>query len=257
MIVRLIGLLALIAALPAHAEETPRFVAARFDAKAAVVRFESPVEVDWKAAARKHFTKFDFERPRAKDLDYLRNQIWEELGGDTAEEKFSFAPPAGRRALSYHLITAQGVETLVIGVFEGSIRFGFDRAQPQALLATMVYGEAVSQVGVSGGGFALLSRHEALPERIEGAQAWIVRGPEGVALSYSDDEGRASVALPAKWHDTFEAAFGVGVGGRRYLFVDWPPDTAGYEALCENSFSLYEVGATLVNVSSNDYDCDI
>lgn len=258
MTLRLMLLLALIVVLPAQAEEAPRFVAARFDAKATVVRFEAPpVEVDWRAAAREHFTKFDFERPSAKDVDYLREQIWEELGGDIAEEKFSFALPTGGRALSYHLISAQGVEMLRVGALEGTIRFGFDRARPQTLLTTTVFGEAVSQAGVRGGGFALLSQYEAPTERIEGAKVAIVRGADGLALSYGDDVGRASVMLPEKWHDTFETAFGVRVGGRRYLFVDWPPDTEGHELFCESSFSLYEVGATLVNVSSNDYDCDI
>jgi hypothetical protein len=255
---RLIVLLALFLVLPAQAEETPQFVAARFDANGTVVRFEAPVEIDWQAAAREHFTKFDFERPSEKDVDYLRERIWgEELGGDIAEVKFSFAPPAGGRALSYHLVSAQGIETLVVEVLQGTIRFGFSRARPQALLTTTVFGEAVSQAGVSGGGFALVSRHDAPPMKIGGARVAIKRGTSGVALSYKDDEGGASVSLPTKWHDRFDTAFGIRVGGRRYLFVDWPPDTEGYEALCQNSFALYEVATTLVNVSSNDYDCDL
>lgn len=255
MVARLILLLTLIVALPAHAEEAPRFVAARFDAKAAVVRFESPVEIDWKAAARKHFIKFDFERPSAKDVEYLRERIWE-ISGD-AEEMFSFAPPHGARALSYSLISARGVESLGVAAFEGTIRFAFDQATPPNLQGTLFFGEAVSQAGVSGGGFALLSRHEALPERVDDARATIARGAGGVTLTYSDAEVQGSITLPSKWHDSFETAFGVRVGGRRYLFVDWPPDTAGYELFCQNSFALYEVGSTLTNVASNDTDCDV
>lgn len=247
-------LLALVAAVPARAEEAPRFVAARYDEKVQIVRFESPIEIDWKTAARTHFKRFDFEHPTAKDIDDLREKIYE-ISGD-AEEVFSFTPPVGGRAMSYSLISAHGIEPLLIAAFEGTIRFSFDHAKPPNLVSTSYFGGAISQRGVGGGGFALLSRHDTRPDRIDGAQITIARGADGVTLAYSDDEGRASTAFPAKWHDKFEAAFGLRVGGRRYLFVDWPPDTAGYEALCENTFTLHEVGATLEHIASNDYDCD-
>lgn len=254
MIVRFLFAIALASTWVARAEEAPRFVPARYDAAAHAVRFESPVEVDWKAEARKHFTKFDFEHPTAKGLDYLRERIWE-ISGDV-EETFSFAPPHGARA-RYALISTRGVALLSVAGLEGTIRFDFDDSRPPALAKTTFFGEAVSQNGVSGGGFALLSRHEALPERIVGATITIARAADGVTLSYADREGRASIALPVKWHDAFETAFGVRVAGRRYLFVDWPPDTAGYEALCQDSFALYEVGTTLTAIASSDYNCDV
>lgn len=256
MIVRFLAALALISASVAHAQEAPRFVAARYDEAARVVYFESPIEVDWKAKARKHFKKFDFDRPTAKDIAYLRERIWE-ISGDT-EEKFSFAPPRGWRAMSYVLISARGMEPLRVARLEGTISFDFDNSKPQAFVGIRHFsGEAVSQRGVRGGGIALLSRHEAPPKRIAGAVATIARGADGVTLSYADAEGRASITLPARWHDTFETAFGVRVAGRRYLFVDWPPDIESYEAGCQDSFVLYEVGTTLTAVASSDYNCDV
>jgi hypothetical protein len=255
MIIRFLLALALVSTCVARAEEAPRFVPTRYDAAAHVVRFESPVEIDWNAEARKHFTKFDFEHLTAKDIAYLRERIWE-ISGD-AQETFSFAPSHSRRAMSYTLISARGVEALRVAAFEGTIRFDFDHSMPPVLVGTSFFGEAVSQGGVSGGGFALLSRHESLPERIVGAMVTIGRGADGVTLSYADGEGRASIKLPVKWHDKFETAFGLRVAGRRFLFVDWPPDIANYEAGCQDSFFLYEVGTTLTPVAASDYNCDV
>ena len=250
------GVLTLAAPSAARAGDTPKFVAARYDATASVVLFESPVEIDWEAKARKHFKMFDFERPTTKDIAYLRERIWE-ISGDT-EEKFSFAPPRGWRAMSYVLISARGIEPLRVARLEGTISFDFDQSQPPAFIGVRHFsGEAASQRGVRGGGFALLSRHAAPPKRIDGAVATVARGADGVTLSYADAEGRASITYPAKWHGTFETAFGLRVAGRRYLFIDWPPDTANYDAGCQDSFFLYEVGKTLTLVATNDYNCDV
>ncbi len=256
MIVRLLVAAAVV--LPVwcvRADEAPRFVGARFDATTQVVRFEAPIAMDWQAAARAHFTRFDFERLSAADLAHLRGNIWEISGA--AEETFSFAPPAGARAGSYHLISSQGIAPLRVAAYEGTIRFGFDQSKPPAHTSTMYFGEALSQTGVSGGGFALLSRTEAPPARIESAQVDVAQHADGVTLTYRDGETQASIAFPKKWHRSLETAFGLRVGDRRYLFVDWPPDTQGFGGLCEDEFSLYEVGKTLNEVAASSYDCDV
>lgn len=257
MFVRSLIIVALASAWCARADETPRFAAARLDAAARVVRFEAPVAVDWQAAARMHFSRFDFEHLSAATLDHLRERIWE-VSGD-AEETFAFEPPQDVRAASYHLISAGGIAPLHVASFEGTIRFGFDHSKPPALEGISFFGEAVSQAGVDGGGFALLSFGAARPERIKGGKVSLVRAAGGVTLSYREGAMRASVTFPTKatWYDRFETAYALRLGARRYLFVRWPKDTDGFNLFCADTFSLYEIGKTLHEVAAAAYNCDV
>ena len=239
-----------------RADDAPRFVPARYDEKARVVRFEAPVGVDWHAAARKHFRRFDFERPRAKDIAYLRTRIWE-ISGD-AEETFRFAPERRVRRTTYTLISSAGITPLNVAAFEGTIRFGFDQAKPPNLTGVSYFGEAVSRRGQgSGGGVALLSKIAAPPTLITQARAELGVENKRAVLNYIEGETRVSATMPEMWHRSIDTAFAFRLGERRYLFVDWPADTTGFDALCAEIFSLYAVGKTLEEVASSTYNCDV
>lgn len=76
-------------------------------------------------------------------------------------------------------------------------------------------------------------------------------------MSYVDASTRIPFEITAPWHSSIKASFAFHVAGRRYLFVAWPPDTTGFDALCEENFTLYAVGTALEQVADNTYNCDV
>jgi hypothetical protein len=250
----------LIAAVLARAEESPRFVPARYDEAERVVRFVAPVEVDWHAGARRHFRRFDPDRPSARDVASLRDNVSERYAG-AAEERFRFAPAPDVRRATYYLLSIAGVGKLQVQSYEGAILFGFDNASPPNFVGARYHGEAVSQPGAAGGGFALLTPLRAAPTRIAAARAELSFANGRPLLSYIEGAIRISAVLDVpqpRWFTRIETAYGVRIAGRRFLFVAWPPDTSGdVGGFCEKNFSLYAVDATLRDISSNSYDCDI
>lgn len=260
-VMRFLAVLAAFAiAAAARAQDAPRFVGARYDEKARVVRFEAPVGVDWHAAARHFYRRFDPDKPAANDIAHLRQRIWEISG--SAEETFRFAPPLSVRRAAYALISAAGVSALEVGAYEGTISFDFDHAQPPNLTGSRASGEAVSRRGAAGGGFVLLLGATALPERIAGARAELAFAGGHPVLTYVEGETRISSVLAvaqAHWYPTIEAAIGFRIAGRRYLFVNWPADVTGdVEGYCQNNYSLYAVGGSaLEEVAAVSYNCDV
>ena len=258
----LIAVLSLVL-VDASLADAPRFERALFDTKESIVRFEPPHEIDWKAAALKHFKKFDPERPTEKDVTYLRERIWE-ISGD-AEETFRFPASTDVRKVFYHLISPGGISKISIAEFEGTIRFGFDpglpadrQTVPQKLVSTMYFGSAISTPGQQGGGFVLTSR-EATPEVVADAHAELTwEDGAHMVLNYIEGEKRIATVLPRVWHHiAIDSAYAFQLAGRRYLFVDWPPHKEGYAISCGEGFSLYEVGTMLTEVANNYYDCDV
>ena len=250
----------LIAPVLARAEGSLHFVSAYYDEADRIVRFAAPVEVDWHMAARRHFHRFDPDRPGVRHVAYLRDNISERYAG-AAEERFRFGPASAVRRARYYLLSTAGVGMLRVQSYEVAIRFGFDNASPPNFVGARYHGEAVSRPGAAGGGFALMTPQRAAPTRIAAARAELSFENGRPLLSYIEGASRISAVLDVPqpgWFTRIETAYGVRIAGRRFLFVAWPPDKSGdVGGFCEKNFSLYAVDASLKNISSNSYDCDI
>ena len=235
----------------------PPFEAARYDEAARVVRFTPFVTVDWEKVARRRFRRFDIDRPRPKDIAYLRQRIWEISGNTELKLRAPMEPGVARG--TYSLISTVGILPVKAAVFEATVSFAFDHADLPQLIGRTYFGEVVSRriAFGGGGGFVFWSPTHERPSRIGNTTASLTQEGGRSVLSYADERSHASVNLPQPWHSKFLAAYGLGVAGERYLFVAWPQDTGMIEAGCRHGFSLYAVRETLAEVSASSYDCDV
>ena len=105
----------------------------------------------------------------------------------------------------------------------------------------------------------MLTSREGAPEVVAAARAELTwEDGAHMVLNYIEGDKRIATVLPRKWHHiAIDSAYAFRLAGRRYLFVDWPPDKEGFTIFCGEGFSLYEVGTMLTEVASNYYNCDV
>jgi hypothetical protein len=255
LVLTCLALLLLVRPAPAE-DQAPRFVAALFDERARVVRFEPLVGVDWETLARRHFRQFDIDRPGVDDLAFLRNHIYE-ISGD-AEVTYRAPLDRDTRAGGFTLISAAGILPLRPAALEGTVRFEFDNATPPQMTGHRTFGVVVSRrLGAGEGGFVVRPARGTHVEQITGGRVALARDDARTVLSYEDEAVSGALVLPRRWHRKIEAAYGLRVGRKRYLFVAWPRDDDGVAGpMCAQNYAIYAIGPELMDVAHNNYDCD-
>jgi len=232
------------AAPPEHDE--PAFVRAYL--KPEGLCFESPVDLDWEAMARRELKAFPIENPPSEELLKHRS----EMGDSTIT--FSAALPAALKRLHFYLIAETGPRPIVPERLRGSVRYRFKPpARPEL---DVFYGEvclsapkAVHDAGFVAASGVPLSWRKAPAALVRSGRVTLVRLPNGTsplpAPGFNKDAAGVRTAYVL-------SSPGVAT---RYLFVRRVADSP--ESNCEHTYDVYRWEPGLPVIASNAYNCDI
>ena len=211
--------------------------------------FESSVEIDWEAAARRELKTSSIENPLTAELRK------EAEGGHDYYLDYTAPLPDVLSKLHFYLLSESGVIPIAPQRIYGSIRYRMDVARPEP---EFVGGEIclLKPQNVLDAGF-VVAAHVPIewswkrPETISYGQQLLVRLESGASR------------LPPPGIDghppTVKSLIVVAGSGlhSRYLLARRAPDSRCVAGCCEFAYDLYRWEAGLPQILWSAYDCDI
>lgn len=201
----------------------------------------------WRNAAPLSLRQLEGSVPddaRRRELEKLDNDYGAVLG---------FNPPVPDRLRSRHylLIHAGGATRLRLDSLHGSARLD-PPPTGQPIAGVTFFGEARAATinNHTGGGGFVLSDARARTATITPSRytADDLLGPGG-----GDYFARGT----AFWKVLTQFAFTLDFDKRRYVFVQWEPDSEMKEIGCEHRYSLFRLDPAPVQIASSNYGCDV
>ncbi len=234
------GFLLLASLAPLRAEET-RFVRAYLQDDA--VCFDSPIPIDWKPLAARHFDLFPLDRP---DLALLREHYYEPAG--SSHFKFSAPVPPEMLALRLFLLSESGAHALRATRLTGEISYGFNPRSGrvhESQFGGKICG--LTEAPVTDAAFVFVSptdaqwRHELLPTSMT------KRGAQVSMPGFA-----ASLPKPEIGDPQLKSAllFTERLSGESVLLVRRVPD------FCTFMYELFTPTPELRPLQKNGYGCD-
>lgn len=210
--------------------------------------FESPVEVNWEAVARRELADSTIANPPTDQLE----RLWA-----TGVLTFARDLPASLRSTSFYILSEAGVVEAPAPHLSVSVLYDITskRTDPPTLRAFA--GELCVKPppsGVSDAGFVVSS---ALPLELHTTQAWTTRSGEDVLVRVADKitvlprSTSPSVAVEVKTAYVLE----VSGSSTRHLFVRRVASCL--EPCCEFAYDLYRWDVGLTEVATSAYGCDV
>lgn len=231
----------------------PKFTGAYPSDAPGLIQFEPFAAVDWRGGATPASLGFDPDNPTDADLEMLsrRNNVY-----SNAEVDFPVEIDRTAHGGCHRLLSADGVERIDLLALRGTARFTLGETAPTQIVERTYFGYALAPAGA--GGFVMWTPACTAVSRVAGASFSLERDAGPVLLRYRDSRGQAEATMPRRWFTTILSAYAFNAAGRRYAFVQWPPDADGaVEAFCEFNYLIYLVEATLRLIDHNNYGCDV
>lgn len=207
--------------------------------------FESPVELDWEAMARRELKGFPIDRPSMAEI---RKQKWE------WGVIFSADLPNALEGLQFHLVTEMGVQPIVPESLQGVVRYNLLKPDDPKLEG--FHGQVCLAIpeDVREAGFVATSR---VPLTWQKTPATLVRS--GATTMVRLQQGASSLP-PPRYDKTAIVIKSASILSStalstRYLFVRrlGDPDSVP----CEFIYDIYRWEPGLPVVESNSYGCDV
>jgi hypothetical protein len=210
--------------------------------------FDSPVDLDWEAIARREFKEFPVDNPPRNEL--LKHTT--EAGGDTSFFTFSAALPDTLNGLHFYLITETGVRPIGPKRLFGIIQypsFTPDKFDPPVFSGTICL---PVPDGLDDAGFVATSK---APLSWQKEPATLVRS--GSTTRVRLQSGFATLPPPGITETPIEVKTAYILSSpeltTKYLLVRRVVDPTN----CEFTYDIYYWKKGLPVIASNPYGCDV
>lgn len=210
------------------------------------VCFDSPVDLDWEAIARRELKSFPIDNPSLEDLRHA----WM----SHSDLMFSTGLPDPLTRLHYYLITETGPQSIVPEQLVGRVQYNFSRTGKPELQG--FYGEICLPIpnGVEDAGFVAASKvplsWQTEPAAlVRSGSATRVRLQSGSAILPPPGFNESAVAVKAAY-----ILSGTGLA-TKYVLVRRVSDPD--KADCELIYDIYRWQKGLPVIASSAHGCDV
>jgi len=207
------------------------------------IQFDSPIEIDWRSLAPKHYDNLD--KSELAELEKRKDMF-----GNT-EQAYMVTVAPELAGWHFYLISPDGIVELKVEKMKGIVRFGFMESRRMRVDYGSLIGAAVTGTTPWSGGFVAVTSGAA---EFRKSDVDLTNLLDALRKNdRPDDKGRV-------WQTpAIVKAFRLQLvkTGGSYYFIQFVADGACEQLCCESRFAIMTAAPSPEGVASNEYDCDI